>query len=122
MTGRPDELAEELRTLLETRYAPTASLVAYSDLAAQLTTRMVRPEFMDRPLGSISKQTATETGGRIMLSALVVSKETLEPGAGFYRLARELGMLESRDHGHELEFWLEQLKRIAADYAGDASG
>jgi hypothetical protein len=113
---RPDDLADEMRTLLETRYAPSGSLVAYSDLAAQLTTRVVRPEFMDRPLARISKETAAQTGGQIMLSALVVNKQTMEPGSGFFRLARELGMLEFRDHDRELAFWLEQLRRIARYY------
>jgi hypothetical protein len=111
-----DEVVDEIRRLLETRYAPTGTLVPYSDLASQVTSRPIRAEFMDRPLGVISRETAGDTGGAILLSALVVNKDTLQPGVGFFRLARELGVLTFHDHDREEEFWLLQLEAIRRYY------
>jgi hypothetical protein len=121
MTERPDELADEMRRVLEEHYAPTGTLVSYSDLSSQLTTRLVHPEFMDRPLGRVSTETARETGGRIMLSALVVNGETMEPGTGFFRLARDLGLLSVRNHDGELAFWLDQVQQITRHYGSSAT-
>jgi hypothetical protein len=118
MTERPDELAQEMRQVLEQRYAPTGTLVSYADLSSQLSTPLVDPEFMDRPLGRVSTETARETGGRIMLSALVVDSETAEPRAGFFRLARDLGLLAGRDHDLQLAFWREQVQQITRHYGG----
>ena len=113
-----DDVAIEMRGILEREYAPIGQVVSYSDLAKKIATRAVRPEFMDRQLAAISRETASETRGAIMLSALVVNKETLEPGSGFFRLARELGILPFHDHDRELAFWLDQLAEIKRRYRG----
>ena len=47
--------------------------------------------------------------GRPLLSAVVVNKDTVMPGAGFFKLAKELGRYNASD---DLECWSKELQRV----------
>ena len=65
-------------------------------------------------LGEISTDDAD--GGRGMLSALVVHKDgDMQPGPGFFELAKSLG----RNTSDVLRFWVEEFKKVHA-YWGKA--
>ncbi|MFD0309117.1 hypothetical protein [Streptomyces sp. NPDC127119] len=66
---------------------------------------------MDHLLADVSRQ-ESPNGTKAMLSAMVVLKEQQEPGAGFYRLARE----EFGRKGDNLTIWGEEMKLLASDY------
>ena len=53
--------------------------------------------------------------GRGMLSALVLSKDALQPGSGFFALAAELG----HDVSEPERFWLAEFNKVHADWAPD---
>lgn len=76
-------------------------LTTYTDLSTELVNRTGYARFdynLDRDqaavgalLGEVTDRTLHEFGS--MLSALVVQKGTGDPGEGFYRFARKLGLL-----------------------------
>lgn len=47
--------------------------------------------------------------GRPMLSAVVVHKESLKPGQGFFTLARSLGLFTGND---EDKFYIQELRKV----------
>ncbi|WP_243437387.1 hypothetical protein [Streptomyces sp. FH025] len=68
---------------------------------------------MDLLLADVSRQ-ESPNGIRAMLSAMVVFKDPnkQEPGAGFYRLARE----EFGRTGDNLSIWIKELEYLERDY------
>ncbi|MFF5759845.1 hypothetical protein OG495_36265 [Streptomyces longwoodensis] len=66
---------------------------------------------MDHLLADVSHQ-GSPNGTKAMLSAMVVLKERGEPGAGFYRLARE----EFSRKGDNVTIWGEEMKLLARDF------
>lgn len=85
--------------------------ISYSDLAARITaiTLDQHSYAMREFLNEIS--TSEQTGGRGMLSAVVVYKHGDQmPGPGFFELARSLGY-QVRD---KTEFWLQELRNVYA--------
>ena len=52
--------------------------------------------------------------GRPLLSAVVTRKDTGMPGAGFFKLAKALGLY---DGGDDLEYWSKELHRVYAYWA-----
>ena len=51
--------------------------------------------------------------GRPLLSGVVVNKETGMPGAGFFKLAKGLGLYNG---GDDIAYWLEELRRVHAHW------
>ncbi|MEU4039100.1 hypothetical protein [Streptomyces collinus] len=66
---------------------------------------------MDHLLADVSHRESPD-GTNAMLSAMVVLKEKGEPGAGFYRLARE----EFGRTGDNVTIWGEEMKLLARDF------
>lgn len=66
---------------------------------------------MDHLLADVSHQESPD-GTKAMLSAMVVLKEKGEPGAGFYRLARE----DFGRKGDNVTIWGEEMKLLARDF------
>ncbi|MEU3550051.1 hypothetical protein [Streptomyces longwoodensis] len=66
---------------------------------------------MDHLLADVSHQESPDRE-KAMLSAMVVLKEKREPGAGFYRLARE----EFGRKGDNVTIWGEEMKLLARDF------
>lgn len=86
-------------------------MIPYSDLAARIQT--VQFEAYDQRLfnllGEISEE--EDASGRGMLSVIVVHKTgDMQPGPGFFELAKQLG----RDTTDILECWVEELKKVHA--------
>ena len=63
-------------------------------------------------LGEVS--TGDHEAGRGMRSSLVLSKETSEPGTGFFALAEQLG----KDVSDPMKFWVTEMNKVYADWAG----
>jgi hypothetical protein len=86
-------------------------MIPYSDFVRKIQSIQFTPEhFALRPfLGEIS--TEESKAGRGMLTALVVHKRgDLQPGPGFFELARQLG----HDTSDVVKFWIEEVKRVFA--------
>jgi hypothetical protein len=52
---------------------------------------------------------AEHAEGHPLLSAVVIGLDSNQPGSGFFKCARELGLLED---GDEQAFWIAELKRV----------
>lgn len=86
-------------------------LIPYSELAAQIKSIQIRPESyaFAAMLGEIS--TEEDKAGRGLLSVIVVHKSgDMQPGPGFFELAKELG----RDTSDILACWVAELKNVHA--------
>ncbi len=105
-----DAAKQEARNLLIQR-AKLRGMIPYSDLARKI--RAIHLEAHDQRLfhllGEISSE--EDAAGRGMLSVLVVHKlGDMQPGPGFFELAKQLG----RDTSDILKCWVEELKRVHA--------
>ena len=91
--------------------ARAKELVHYGELAKMLGIDMDDPYFgarVGKVLGRISEDEIA--AGRPMISAIVVSKDTMLPGHGFFNLGQELRQtLPGED---EIEFAVRQIKRV----------
>lgn len=101
---------EEMRQILIER-AKVRGMIPYSELAAQIDTIPIKPESyaLAAMLGEISR--AEDAAGRGMLTVIVVHKSgDMQPGPGFFELAKELG----RDTSDILKCWVDELKKVHA--------
>ncbi len=89
--------------------ARVRGMMTYSEVAEAITS--IELSAHDVRLFSLLGQLSTEEykAGRGMISALVVHKHgDMEPGMGFYDLARELGL----DTSDKLACWIGQLHKV----------
>jgi hypothetical protein len=96
-------------------YARRRQMITYTDFTARLSTIQLEPHDFQLAglLGEISAEEST--AGRGMLSALVVHKiGDFQPGPGFFELARQLGHKFSDVE----KFWVQEIKKIYAAWAG----
>jgi len=96
--------------------AREGKFVHYSELAKLLGIDMDNPHFavqVGRILGRISEDEAAD--GRPMLSAIVVSKDTMLPGKGFFTLGQELHRTQADDD--EISFAVREIKRTHGYWA-----
>ena len=112
--GYPEDVwnkaKEEMRTILIDR-AKNRGMIPYSELVRQIKTIHLEPDSyaLGNMLGEIS--TEEDSASRGMLSVLVVHKSgDMQPGPGFYELAKSLG----KDTSDILVFWVAELKRVFA--------
>ncbi|MES0489582.1 MAG: hypothetical protein ABUK01_06310 [Leptospirales bacterium] len=99
---------DEIKDILK-QNASKRAMIPYSDLVANLQS--MRLEAHDtrlfRLLGDISVEENEE--GRGMLSVIVVHKHgDVQPGPGFFELAKQLG----RDTSDILQCWVDELKKV----------
>jgi hypothetical protein len=102
-----DSGVDEAATILRQR-AIRRQTIPYRDLSNELTTISIgyHDPAMDHFLCDIS--TREYERGRPLLSVLVVHKRgAMEPGSGFYELARALGF----DVSDRQAFWIAELSR-----------
>ena len=93
------------------RAARAGELVYYGDLAKLLGIDMDNPHFavqVGRILGRISEDEVSER--RPMLSAIVVSRDTMLPGKGFFNLGQQLRQTQPGED--ETAFAVRQIKRV----------
>lgn len=93
------------------RAARARELVHYGELARMLGIDMDNPHFgaqVGRVLGEIS--TEEVANGRPMLSAIVVSRDTMLPGHGFYDLGKQLRQVP--DGEDEMAFAVRQIQGV----------
>lgn len=99
---------EEGKTLLST-YAKRRQMIPYSEFVQniQAISLEAHDPRLREFLGEISAEESA--AGRGMLTALVVHKRgDLQPGPGFFELARQLG----HDTSDIVKFWIEEVKRV----------
>jgi molybdopterin synthase catalytic subunit len=109
-----DAAKAEARNLMIER-AKVRGMIPYSDLATKI--KIVHLEAHDQRLfhllGEISAE--EDTAGRGMLSVIVVHKTgDMQPGPGFFELAKRLG----RNTSNFLKCWVDELKRVHAVWSG----
>lgn len=94
--------------------------ITYREVAALAGLDLSREEDRRRLaqlLRAIS--TAEHRHGRPLLSAVVVHRARHQPGAGFFRLAQELGLLEdAHDREARARFYRAELARVHEAWAG----
>lgn len=91
--------------------AEKRGMITYGELAAQMTTIQVEPHDMVlwEIIGDISRD--EERAGRGMLSVIVVHKVgDMEPGPGFYDLAKHFG----RSITNKTKCFVEELHKVHA--------
>jgi molybdopterin synthase catalytic subunit len=98
----------EARAILISR-AKLRGMIPYSELVSQIST--IRLDAHDQRLFHLLGEISSEenAGGRGMLSVLVVHKSgDMQPGPGFFELAKSLG----RDTSDVLKCWIDELKKV----------
>jgi hypothetical protein len=91
--------------------ARAREFVHYGELAKMLGIDMDNPHFdaqVGKVLGQISEDEVA--AGRPMISAIVVSKDDMLPGSGFFKLGQELHRVEPGED--EIGFAVRQIKRV----------
>jgi molybdopterin synthase catalytic subunit len=109
-----DAAKSEARGLLIER-ARVRGMIPYSELAEQI--RSMNLEAHDQRLFHLLGEISSEENavGRGMLSVIVVHKAgDMQPGPGFFELAKRLG----RDTSDILRCWVEELKKVHAVWSG----
>lgn len=104
----------ELREAL-IRRAKVRGMIPYSELVENVTAIDLEPNSyaLAAMLGEVSTEEAAAERG--MLSVLVVHKVgDMQPGPGFFELAKELG----RDTSDILKCWVEELKTVHRVWSG----
>ena len=104
-TSVPDALLKALHQVARDR-----SLTFYSDVARLLGIDTSNEHFavhVGRILDEMNRQEFAN--GRPLLSALVVSKETMQPGYGYYKCARDLRRYTSKDDD---AMWIAELNAV----------
>ena len=99
--------------------ARAGEFVHYGELAKVLGIDLDNPHFgaqVGKVLGQISEDEVA--AGRPMISAIVVSKDTMLPGGGFFKLGQELHRTE-RDED-EIGFAIRQIKRVHEYWSREA--
>jgi hypothetical protein len=94
--------------------ARTRGMITYSDLVTAITSVSLQPHDvrLDHLLGEIASE--EDKAGRGMLTVVVVHKMgDMEPGPGFYEMAKELG----RDTSDLLSCWVNELHRVHAAWS-----
>jgi len=104
---------EEMQQILIGR-AKAGVTICYSELVAQVRAIKMEPDSYALPhmLGEISSE--EDGAGRGMLTVLVVHKDSdMEPGRGFFELARQRG----HDISDPLKFWVAEMNRVCSYWA-----
>jgi hypothetical protein len=105
---------EEARSLMSAR-ARVRGMIPYSELAGSITAAnfAAHDQTLFHLIGEIS--TEEDAAGRGMLSVVVVHKHgDMQPGPGFFDLAKRLG----RDTSDILKCWVAELHRVHAVWSG----
>ena len=100
------------------RVAKNLRVVNYSDVAPLAGLNMESPEDRNQIadiLDAISR--AEHRAEKPLLSAVVIRRDKNMPGAGFFNLARRLGL---HGTGDDFQYWLQELRRVH-DYWSKAS-
>ncbi len=108
-----DRAKEEATEAMIAR-AKVRGMLTYTDLTRAISAIRFNPE--DYALADLLGEIATDedAAGRGMLTVLVVHKVgDMEPGRGFYELARQLG----RTITDPVKFWIEELHFVHATWA-----
>ena len=93
--------------------ARAGEFVHYGELAKMLGINMDNPHFgaeVGKVLGRISEDEVA--AGRPMISAIVVSKEDMLPGHGFYNLGQQLHLVDPGED--EIGFAVRQIRKVHA--------
>ena len=109
MTTDDWKLAIQEATGILIERAKVRGMMPYSDLANKITSILLEAHDprLFKLLGEISSN--EDSQGRGMLSVIVVHKQgDMQPGPGFFELAKELG----RDTSDILDCWVKELKKV----------
>jgi hypothetical protein len=98
---------EEGLAILKER-AKRADPITYSDLVSMISAVVMEPHDarLAHFLGEISSE--EHQAGRPLITALVVHKHDLQPGRGFFELARSLGFSIT----DEIAFWSTEIQKL----------
>lgn len=100
--------------------ARAGKFVHYDELAKMLGIDMSNEHWavqVGKVLGRISEDEVA--AGRPMISAIVVSKDTMLPGKGFFTLGQQLRRTEPGED--EIAFAVRQIKRVHGYWSAEAA-
>jgi hypothetical protein len=89
--------------------AQKRGMITYTELTNAISAIRFQPDGFD--LANLLDEISTEenAAGRGMLTVIVVHKKgDMEPGAGFYKLARDLG----KSFTEQVSFWVKELHGV----------
>jgi len=89
--------------------AQKRGMITYTELTNAISAIRFQPDDFD--LANLLDEISTEenAAGRGMLTVIVVHKKgDMEPGAGFYELARDLG----KSFTEQVAFWVKELHAV----------
>lgn len=104
---------QEMREILIER-ARARGTISYSELVAGVKSITLEPHShsLDAILGEISSE--EDNNGRGMLTVIVVHKSgDMQPGPGFFELAKELG----HDTSDITKCWIDEVNRVHAQWS-----
>jgi len=105
-----DAAKQEIRNLMVAR-AKVRGMIPYSELVSKIKAVHLEPhdQRLFHLLGEVSSE--EDAAGRGMLSVVVVHKSgDMQPGPGFFELAKKLG----RNTSDILKCWVDELKKVHA--------
>jgi hypothetical protein len=105
---------EEARAIMIER-AKVRGMIPYSDLVSQIKSIKIaaHDSRLFHMLGEISSE--EDSAGRGMLTVVVVHKAgDMQPGPGFFELAKQLG----RNTSDILKCWIDELRKVHAIWSG----
>ena len=93
--------------------AKAGNTIHYEDIA-QIMGLPLSGNYMAREVGEMLGVISTIEHflGRPMLSAVVVRKDTGEPGDGFFELAENLGKFNPNSQQKKSSFWQQELQNV----------
>jgi hypothetical protein len=95
--------------------ARNGDLITYGEIAPLANLNMEDPDDRNKIAHILGEISTHEHGeGRPMLSAIVVLAGIGYPGEGFFSLARELGLHHGRKEFEDLDFFVQEVKRVYA--------
>jgi hypothetical protein len=98
--------------------ARTKKMISYTDFMHQIRSisfTIPHDSRLPQFLAEISTEEAE--AGRGMMTALIVRKDGERPGAGFFQLARRLGL----DVSDPEKFWMGEVNKVFASWQNEAS-
>ena len=111
--------ARDWLTLRLRAVARSQKTISYGELCDEMRTKGIAElEPHGTPFAALLGQinVVEHDGGKPLLSAVVVNKDTMEPGVGFWNIARDLGLEPGDTEAKREKFWLDSLRECHAQW------
>ena len=98
------------------RVAKSNIITNYTDVGRLIRLDMNSPADRNRISEILDEISSTEHySGSPLLSAVVILRDQVIPGEGFFKMAKSLGLYDGSD---DLMFWLKEIRRVHDYWSG----